>query len=97
MGGGVRVCGVCVCEVCVWGCVCLSLNLSFIFAPIVTKFGHPTKVSIKYTENTLYKTDNNILRSNVEKNEFIHINRLALFGFRGLLYAKQFYDRRYAQ
>ena len=40
---------------------------------------------------------NNILRSNVEEHEFIHINRLALLGFRGLLYAKQFYDRRYAQ
>ena len=23
-------------------CVCLSLNYSFIFTPIVTKFGHPT-------------------------------------------------------
>ena len=40
---------------------------------------------------------NNILRSNVEENEFIHINRLALFGFRGFLYAKQSCDRCYAQ
>ena len=41
--------------------------------------------------------ENNILQHNVEENEFIHINRSALLGFHGLLYAKQFCDRCYAQ